>query len=957
MGVAEDGRFGGIDLSPWGKFDVATLTAYPLLFHMIDAGAVAAELWECLLTTSQRTVISVGVGLRDVEARSLVAFLAAQHDIGKLIPHFQCGESSARLRLADDLLADIDLMVPVGHGRASMHTALGLFAELGFPLAGNDSSAVRAAQCLGGHHGRFLQIDVDQAASARCVEATLGGPLWQDLRRRYTRLLWHLFGVEKAPQCMSVEATVLITGLCMVADRLASQRRFWLPNAHVPAFGAHEHYAHARSQAREEVERSGLGRIVLDRVPFPVAHPRLTAPNPLQASVLQQLPAIVKGRGGGIAVVTDATGAGKSVTGLEMARIFNEHCGTQGLLWLLPTTAAADAAYELLDRYVRAHRPDRAPVTLVHSHSWLTEAYSDQALASQDGSTLDGPREQFDDPTGHQAAVEEEQGPGIAGPDPWLRGWNNALLAQYTVATVDQAQMAVLPVRYSALRMLAMSGKTVVIDEAHALSPFSQLQLCRLLNWLGSLRCPVVLLSATLPASTTTELVRAYLSGAGHSSRTLTTRSFAPHYPGWLFADAETATPHRMDEIARAEHVAAQRRAVRIKALSVTFRRLGDPSRHVDEGERLATIRKVLAPVLDGEGCASVVCATVADAQDTYQYLHRLWTGPSQELVLLHARAPAHRREQTLRRLRHQLGTSGPRPQRLVVVTTSLLDMSLDIDVDLMISDLASVARLLQRLGRLGRFAHLWADDVERRPTWWNTEQGPCLTVLHPVNTRGDTALPPGWAKVEPAAVLHATAQMLPSLKQQPLTLPNDVQDLVEQVHGAGSAFAAETAQLQQLLTGHHARTSQEQHWSAVHLVPPPRRVSSLADVHRQHLTAAQAATRLGTLPRHLLPCYRTESGTLTMDAAGEHPLPDQPHLSTRHVRSILEHTLPVPAAWVVRCGPHHQPPASWKQHALLTDIILLPTDPAHPNERHRFGQYSLRFDDELGLVHHRDQR
>lgn len=229
---------------------------------------------------------------------------------------------------------------------------------------------------------------------------------------------------------------------------------------------------------------------------------------------MEELPHLVAGRGSGIAVVTDAMGSGKSVTALEMARIFNEHCGTQGVMWLLPSTAAADQAYEVLDRYVRAHRPEYAPVTLVHHHSDLNEAYTHRRLSPEDTSVLDGPPDDpfVDDQDSLFADDETECGPGAAGPDRWLRGRDNALLAQYTVSTTDQAQMAALPVRHSALRMLAISGKTVVVDEAHALEPFSQLQLLRLLNWLGALNSPVVLLSATMPASTTTELVRAYLS-------------------------------------------------------------------------------------------------------------------------------------------------------------------------------------------------------------------------------------------------------------------------------------------------------------------------------------------------------------------------------------------------------------------------------------------------------------
>lgn len=162
-----------------------------------------------------------------------------------------------------------------------MHAGLGLLEELGFAREGNDSPAVRGAQVLGGHHGRFLQIDVDQGASAARVEASLGGPLWRDLRRRYTRLMWHIFEVDEAPGEFSVEAAVLITGLIMVADRLVSRRRFWLSLADTLSFGAFEHATRVRELVREAVEESGLGRITLPRAAFTAVHENVPGPNAL----------------------------------------------------------------------------------------------------------------------------------------------------------------------------------------------------------------------------------------------------------------------------------------------------------------------------------------------------------------------------------------------------------------------------------------------------------------------------------------------------------------------------------------------------------------------------------------------------------------------------------------------------------------------------------------------------
>ncbi|MFF5931608.1 CRISPR-associated helicase Cas3' [Streptomyces hydrogenans] len=960
MSVFEDGRLAGIDLSPWGKFDVLTSTVYPLLFHMIDSGAVAEILWDRFLTQTQRAGIARGLGMPEPQARQWVAFLAALHDIGKLNPCFQCQEPVAMRSVGEYLLADIGRAAAMPHQRVSMHAGLGLLEELGLARDGNDAPAVRAAQILGGHHGRFLQLDIDQAASPARAAAALGGTAWQELRRRYTRLTAHIFGVQEPPPVLTVEAAVLITGLIMVADRLVSRRTFWMTLADTLSFGAFEHYGRLREVAVKTVEKAELDRVTLPPVAFTAAHPDTPGPNTLQASVLEQLPGQVRQRGSGIAVVTDATGTGKTVTGLEVARIFTAYCGTDGLLWLLPTTAAADDMFQRLDRYVQAHEPDRAPTALVHSGQWLNDAYPDHRLADDGGCVIDGPEhtQHLDDVPGdadHDEDSARQVRPAV--PDPWQRGWDRALLAQYTVTTVDQAQMAVLPVRFNALRLLGISGKTVVIDEAHALQPFSLAQLRRLLNWLGAWHCPVVLLSATLPASTSHDLVRAYLTGAGHTPRSLKGRSFAPGYPGWVFADAATATVHHMREQDRITHTAQQRRRVRIDTVPVTYRRLEHTDRPLDEDERLAAVDRALAPVLTtARGCAAVVCATVADAQDTYTHLQRIWQGPADDLVLLHARLGDDRREHTTRRLLGRLGKNGPRPERLVVVTTSLLDMSLDIDVDLMVSDLASAARLIQRAGRLARFAHQWAGQDDRRPPWWDENTVPRLTVLHPVNRHGATSLPPGWGTLEPAHTQHATARLLASRTGAPLTLPDSVQDIVEQVHGAHSTLTDETTALQSLKARHDAATRRELHSGAIHLIPPPGRVSSLADLHRQHLTTSHAATRPGTLPRRLLPCYRTPQGTWTLDPEGRHALPGKPHLTPRDIRAVLGRSLPVPAAWVQRPAPHSTPPDSWQRHALLKDITLLPADPHHPNEGNRFGPHELRMDPELGLVHRRDQ-
>lgn len=283
--------------------------------------------------------------------------------------------------------------------------------------------------------------------------------------------------------------------------------------------------------------------------------------------------------------------------------------------------------------------------------------------------------------------------------------------------------------------------------------------------------------------------------------------------------------------------------------------------------------------------------------------------------------------------------------------------MSLDIDVDVMVSDLASLEKLLQRLGRLWRFEHLWGPRSGRRPTWMRRQEHPRLSILQPTDHQGRTLIPAAWRTLEPAFLTHATAT---HLARQPgrtlsLTLPDDVQHLVETVHGDAADLAHSDPGLEQRHTAYEGRRRREEHLSALHLIPTWRDTLSLADLHRQRLHAREAATRLGAMPRRLLPLYRTPAGRLALDPAGTRLLSLDREPTTAMIRTILEHTLPVPAAWVADRRREHHAPTTWKKHALLADLVLLPHDAADPGAAVRFGRHTLHLDPVLGLVHGED--
>ena len=109
----------------------------------------------------------------------------------------------------------------------------------------------------------------------------------------------------------------------------------------------------------------------------------------------------------------------------------------------------------------------------------------------------------------------------------------------------------------------------------------------------------------------------------------------------------------------------------------------------------------VAAQLRPGGGCVAVICNTVAAAQRTFVAV-RERVGGSVPVVLLTSRMRFVERDRVERRV---LGWFGPpggdvdRPQRAVVVATQVIEQSLDLDFDLVISELAPVDLLVQRRG------------------------------------------------------------------------------------------------------------------------------------------------------------------------------------------------------------------------------------------------------------------
>ena len=875
-----------LDARLWGK-ERGLERSYPAGCHALDAGAMAGILWDQYLTPGQRRVITHGWGLGShEETRSLLVFLAALHDLCKITPGFQgCAPAADRVTGTSGYPASDPAHSRLSHERG-VHLALPeLLGRLfGMPLTGRPSrlAAHQLGQILGGHHGTYQPALTHQGQELTCPLAAapaLGTEAWDGQREALVRLAGEVSAHPALPQRPApAPVAVLTTGLITLADWLVSQLPWirarqdqWNTNA---TGDWHAHTRHALAAAPAALREAQLTPPNWrTNTTFAAMFPHLAGrdPHPLQQHLADHLAEHVGGPG--LLLITAPPGEGKTEAALYAERILATATGTSGLAFLLPTMATTDAMWTRTRDHARTNCHGTAPVALLHSMAWLNNEYSPDDLlpATSDPTTVTH----------------------------WLRGPGRGLLAGIAVGTWDQAALAALPHRNMALRWLGLSGKTVIIDEVHAYDAHGHALTLRLLEWLGALQVPVVLLSATVTGTTAAALVHAYRQGAGHPD----TPPLDPSYPGWTHTDNHTGTVHTSPRL-------GSNRAHQLTVTTHPCTFTHNPAKPKGRAHQLLTL---LAPLADTRtGSALIVCNTVADVQATRRMLTTAWsTGPEAPLIRsLHARMPARQRAAIPRRLQRWTGPGSTHPARpIVVITSQIAEQSLDVDFDLVITDLAPLALLLQRAGRGHR--HPRTD----RPTWAPTGQ-PRLAVLIPVGQ-----LPPRhWGQVYDASLLRRTNDLLAKHTHHPIDIPGQVQDLIDEVYGPEYAGDDDLNRM----ADDAAKTAV----ADLTMIKKPRTVGDLFTLTNSSEHPDLIATRLGADSLRILPVYTTADGNHWLHPTDRSPRSLLPHhvkpCDRGTIRRLINATIPINREWL-RDTVRPDPPDSWKLAPTLRDLQLLP--------------------------------
>ena len=425
--------------------------------------------------------------------------------------------------------------------------------------------------------------------------------------------------------------------------------------------------------------------------------------------------------------VLDQLGVGKTEAALGAAEILAKHGGEGGIFFGLPTQATANGIFGRLLAWAEK-QPDglEHSIKLAHGMAELNEAY----LRLQQDTVWVEEDLEADPDADPESRVMVHQ---------WFRGNKQGLLADFVIGTVDQLLLAALKQKHVMLRHLGLAGKVAVIDECHAYDAYMNCYLDRALTWLGRYKVPVILLSATLPAKRRVELVRAYLNGRTAPDGLWQT---CRGYPLLTWTDGKQVEQTT---------IPLETEPRRVETFPLTEEQLTD------------TLRSALR---EG-GCAGVIVNTVKKAQAIAARLRAEL--PEFEVVVFHAQFLMPDRAAKEEALMKRIGKHSTPEQRdkLIVVGTQVLEQSLDIDLDLLVTELCPMDLLLQRIGRL----HRHEGRARSRPV----AQARCAVL-----DTGTEDFDEGSRAVYGEWLLWRTRKLLPTA----ITLPHDIAPLVQDVYG-----------------------------------------------------------------------------------------------------------------------------------------------------------------------------
>ncbi|MEW6095572.1 MAG: CRISPR-associated helicase/endonuclease Cas3 [bacterium] len=664
---------------------------------------------------------------------SVVGFFLALHDLGKFDIRFQSRVPEVRNLIWHDLNQNDLLLSPsniteYNHGKAGYDIFVKFYTQF-LGLESQDEDVLDKWKpwiaAVTGHHGIIpRQADWHKPSSEQSI-------IEHDhqARMEWFKALRTLFwGDDKSTPLipeLSQESIAFIAGFCSVADWIASNDLFvqWIDDE-IPL----EHYF---EEAKEHCRKTDILKKVGVVGCQPSSYGGISSllsnkdnPRQIQTLIDDMLPE------NGLLIIEAPTGSGKTEAALALAWKLIDSGQADSIVFALPTQATADAMLERIENLAPVlFKGGDANLVLAHGKAKYNENFANLKAAGRPGAAQKG----------NEGAVQCAQ---------WISSSRKRVfLGQIGVCTIDQVLLSVLPLRHNFVRSFGLMKSVLIVDEVHAYDRYMYGLLEEVLKRQKSAGGCAILLSATLPAVQKQELFKAWHE---ESSAMITDNAPYPLISKISVSGENSAISVTSDEM-------PPERVVHIE-LAV--------SDNMQPDEPIVTR---LLDAARGGALVAVVCNLVKDAQKTAKKLRSITSNSSIRIDIFHARYRFKDRQKREKIVKEMYGKSAPRGSGRILVATQVVEQSLDLDFDWLLTQLCPVDLLFQRMGRMHR---------HDRPRPAGFEKPICTVLISEKDDFGTHE-----CIYQDARVLWRTRELLKKQGDE-IRFPTAYRELIEAVYG-----------------------------------------------------------------------------------------------------------------------------------------------------------------------------
>ncbi|MBA7527502.1 CRISPR-associated endonuclease/helicase Cas3 [subsurface metagenome] len=907
----------------WGKTktiemdDNKKIIYHPLICHLIDVAITTELYWEKILSNHLKDHVITTLFKDHESAKSWIVFLAGCHDLGKATPGFQVKIPELAKNLAQFSLD----VYPTNqyHNYLSGEILSNYFKS---ELKNVDMELIRSLKyLLSGHHGifpraqDFLNISPDD----------IGNKKWIQIQHLLIKIITEYSGISlnsidevlQSPIQNNRDSfnaiLIFIAGLISIADWIGSNDYFFNFYTDFDKIADLKQY-YEISKQRAEIALQTIGwnnwkysGEQRKELSFREVFPFIEQPRPLQSTLIKHLDII---QSPSLIIIEAPMGEGKTEAALYCQYYLERKEDLQGAYIALPTQATANQMFLRVQKFLTEIKKGlRVNLHLLHGNALLSENYEILKTRSKNN--------------------EGEESNLIA--DEWFTYRKRGLISPFGVGTIDQIFLSVLPLRYFYIRLFGLAGKVVLVDEVHSYDVYMSEILESLLYWLKLLGCTVILLSATLPSHKRKRLIECFYSGDQEKKIATYPRITICRESNILSSSFETELTKQGAESVSLEWVKEGSIKERIK-------------RSLKQGGRIA-----------------LICNKIRRAQYFYQLLQDL-KNVGVEVKVLHSRFPFIQRDTLEKSLLEKFGRETDHSEHSrILISTQIIEQSLDIDFDLMISDLAPIDLLFQRMGRLHRHIYDKKGALIKRP---ETLIRPRFLIIEP--ELDNNHIPKFNRPIYSQFLLLKTYLQVRFTKE--ISIPEDIESMIEGVYGDNIIIPHSLKDYEQywinILTEQEKKMAlgerEKQLKAQYKIIPDPNDEdffedfsSYLEENNADAQYSLQAFTRI-TFPSINLVCLYPESDQLFFDEEKTLALEIEKIPDLEEAKVILDYTIRISHYALFKHFTNNTftIPKAWKKNRLVQNIhyTILSKENNTSNYYFEIPEYQAYLSKELGL-------